>query len=57
MAANGGRSLHTELTHLERDLVRAQRQTIVGLRNDGTLSHEAARKILRELDLNEITLH
>ncbi len=55
--ATGGRSLHAELTRLERDLVRAQRQTIVGLRNDGSLSHEAARKILRELDLNEITLH
>lgn len=37
-------------------LLQAQRQTIGRLRNKGGLTHEVARKILRELDLHEITL-
>lgn len=53
----GAKSLFTELTQIERQLLQAQRQAIVRLRNEGGLTHEAARKILRELDLNEITLH
>ncbi|HZP59909.1 MAG TPA: Na+/H+ antiporter [Opitutaceae bacterium] len=51
------KSFLTELSHLERQLLRTQRQAIVHLRNTGSLNHETARKILRELDLYEVTLH
>lgn len=51
------KSFFTEVTLLERQLLHAQRQAIVHLRNAGSLNHETARKILRELDLHEITLH
>ncbi|HTQ31686.1 MAG TPA: Na+/H+ antiporter, partial [Opitutaceae bacterium] len=51
------KSFLTELSHLERQLLHTQRQAIVHLRNAGSLNHETARKILRELDLHEITLH
>lgn len=39
---------------LKRDLLTAEREIVVGLRNDGTIGDDALQRVLRDLDLDEL---
>lgn len=43
----------SSLRHLRREMVEAERRTVVGLRDDGTISDEVLQLIQRALDLDE----
>jgi CPA1 family monovalent cation:H+ antiporter len=38
---------------MRRDLIAAERATLIGLRNEGRIRNELVRKIERDLDLDE----
>jgi CPA1 family monovalent cation:H+ antiporter len=46
----------TDYQRLLRELLRAQRQTLINLRNDGLIGDEAMHRIERDLDLEESRL-
>jgi Na+/H+ antiporter len=54
---DGARENHVTTTHrLKRELLKTQRETLVRLRNHEAISEDVMRRILRDLDLEELRL-
>ena len=49
-------AVYARYVNLGRELLRAERQMVVKLRNEGRINDEVLRKVERELDLSESRL-